>query len=206
MVDARRITELADRMGRLAHGLQFAGGLNPAQWQALRFLARANRYSCSPGALADYLGVTKGTASQTLIALETKGFISRSRCPTDRRSVAICVTDAGQDLLKQDPLQTFQTAARALGAEESSALADCMERLIRLVQNAQGLPEFGVCVECDNFRPECRGKSDEIHCRCAMTGDLLAPVEQNKICVGFKANCKTSADLPPPAAAPGRAE
>ncbi len=38
-----RAVELLDRMSRIAHGLQFALGLNPAQWEALRFLARANR-------------------------------------------------------------------------------------------------------------------------------------------------------------------
>lgn len=192
MAHENRIAELAERLGRIAHGLQFSEGLNPAQWEALRFLGKANRYSCSPGALAGFLGVTKGTASQTLIALESKGHILRSRCPTDRRSVAICVTDEGRELLNRDPLVTFQEAAKALCPEETVALADCMERLVNLVQDSQGRPEFGACVKCDNYRPECCGDNPEIHCRCALTGDLLAPEEQDKICVGFRANLRAS--------------
>ena len=90
-----RTVELLDRIGRIAHGLQFAQGLNPAQWEALRFLARANRYSRSPSALAEFLGTTKGTASQTVIALESKGLVSRTRRASDRRSVDLEVTPLG---------------------------------------------------------------------------------------------------------------
>ena len=189
MADSRRIAELADRLGRIAHGLQFAEGLNPAQWEALRFLARANRYSCSPGALAEFLGVTKGTASQTLIALESKGYISRSRCDHDRRSVAICVTEKGRALLERDPLQCLQGATGVISDEDLAVLADGMERLVRNLQRKQGRPEFGACVRCEHFRPEnCQG-SEGVHCRCALTGDLLTPEEQHKICVDFNTVC-----------------
>ncbi len=58
---AERIAELLDRVSRLARELQFVDGLNPAQWEALRFIARANRYSRSPGAFAEFIGTTKGT-------------------------------------------------------------------------------------------------------------------------------------------------
>ena len=66
MSECARIAALVDRLGRMAHGMQYASGLNPAQWEALRFIARANRYSRSPGAIARYLGTTRGTVSQTL--------------------------------------------------------------------------------------------------------------------------------------------
>lgn len=58
-----RIVELVNRLGRAVHCMQFARGLNPAQWEALRFVVRANRYSRTPSALAGFLGTTKGTAS-----------------------------------------------------------------------------------------------------------------------------------------------
>ena len=40
---AQRVIVLLDRIGRLTRELQFADGLNPAQWDALRFLAQANK-------------------------------------------------------------------------------------------------------------------------------------------------------------------
>ena len=75
MTNSEAIASLVDRLSRLAHSLQYSQGLNPAQWNALRYLARANKYSTSPGVLAEYFRTTKGTVSQTLIALESKGLI-----------------------------------------------------------------------------------------------------------------------------------
>jgi DNA-binding MarR family transcriptional regulator len=56
---------LVDRLARAVHCLQYAEGLNPAQWVALRYLGCANRYSRTPTGLAEFLATTKGTASQT---------------------------------------------------------------------------------------------------------------------------------------------
>src|SRR3546814_5148487 len=44
-VMAQRVIVLLDRLSRLTRELQFVDGLNPAQWEALRFLATANKYS-----------------------------------------------------------------------------------------------------------------------------------------------------------------
>ena len=124
MSECLRIAELVDRLGRVAQGLQYASGLNPAQWVALRFIARANRFSRSPGAIACYLGATRGTVSQTLIALESKGYIARSRCPNDRRAVTIELTDAGRALIAEDPLCHVLSAADALDCDAQSQLAE----------------------------------------------------------------------------------
>src|SRR3546814_13923422 len=82
-VMAQRVIVLLDRLSRLTRELQFVDGLNPAQWEALRFLATANKYSRSPTALAEYLGATKGTVSQTLLRSEErrvgKEFVSTCR-------------------------------------------------------------------------------------------------------------------------------
>ena len=51
-----RVAELIDRLSRLTRELQYVDGLNPAQWEALRFLSRANKYSRTPGAVAQFLG------------------------------------------------------------------------------------------------------------------------------------------------------
>jgi DNA-binding MarR family transcriptional regulator len=71
---AARAVDLIERMGRLLRASDHASGLNPAQAEALRYLLRANRFSRTPAALAEYLGSTRGTVSQTLLALEAKGW------------------------------------------------------------------------------------------------------------------------------------
>jgi DNA-binding MarR family transcriptional regulator len=185
MPHRQRAAELVDRLARTAHALQFADGLKPAQWVALRFLARANRYSCTPGALADFLGTTKGTASQTLIALEAKGYIYRSRSTADRRSVQICLTPKGQEALSHDPLCMVQRAMGDLSGEEQSLLIDCLQRLLRHIQGELGQPAFGPCGECANFRPDCLDECGTAVCRCGLTGEAMLGEDLAKICVDF---------------------
>ena len=191
MSECLRISELVDRLGRLAHGLQYASGLNPAQWEALRFIARANRFSRTPGAIACYMGTTRGTVSQTLISLEAKGCILRKRSPDDRRTVALELTQAGRELIEEDPLCLVLRAAGSLSREEQGRLADGLEGLVRAVQEAKGIPEFGPCLLCAHFRPapaapDREGEAEE-ECRCALNDAALAPEETGMLCVEFEA-------------------
>ena len=167
----------------MAHGLQYASGLNPAQWEALRFIARANRYSRSPGAIARYLGTTRGTVSQTLIALEAKGYIRRLRCDADRRSLIVDLTDTGRALIENDPLCLVLKAAGALDCEAQSRLADGLDGLARAVQTAKGMPEFGPCLDCVHF---CPSKAENESCHCALTDEPIPAGETAKICVEFR--------------------
>ncbi len=143
--------ELIDRVGRVARGLQFVDGLSPAQWEALRYVARANRYSRCPSALAAFLGVTKGTVSQTLITLEGKGYLQRERSIPDRRGVRLDLTLAGETLLERDPLLRVDAAAAALSPTARAALVEGLDRVLRdLRQRAGGgakaspAPAYGV--------------------------------------------------------------
>ena len=169
----------------MAHGLQYASGLNPAQWEALRFIARANRYSRSPGAIARYLGTTRGTVSQTLIALESKGYIRRLRCDADRRALTVDLTDTGRALIEDDPLFPVLRAADALDCDVQLQLADSLEDLVRAVQTAKGMPEFGPCLNCVHFGP---GGQDEAagSCHCALTDEPIPAGETAKLCVEFE--------------------
>ncbi len=185
MSECLRIAELVDRLGRIAHGLQYASGLNPAQWEALRFIARANRFSRYPGAIARYLGTTRGTVSQTLIALESKGYIARSRCAADRRAIVIELTQQGRVLIEEDPLCLVLRAADALSGEAQGQLADGLEGLVRAVQDAKGIPEIGPCLSCIHFRP---GADDdpEAACHCALNDAPLSLAETRQLCIAFQ--------------------
>jgi DNA-binding HxlR family transcriptional regulator len=85
-----------ERLTRLIRADEHVGDLNPAQWGALRYLSRCNRFSNAPAALTRYLGATKGTVSQTLIALERKGLIEKSARPGEARSVVLSITEEGE--------------------------------------------------------------------------------------------------------------
>ena len=185
MPERAKIVELVDRLSRIAHSLQFAEGLNPAQWEALRFVARANRNSCSPGTLADFMGSTKGTVSQTLKALEGKGLIERCRKAGDRRAVQISVTPAGTELLRKDPLGQIHDALAPCSADEQHSVVEGIERLLGIVQNHQKIPEFGPCLKCTYYKPEACTETNSVGCRCGVSGELFSSLEIGKICADF---------------------
>ena len=178
--------DLLNRLCRITHAAQFADGLNPAQWEALRFLSRANRYSASPGALAEYLGTTKGTASQTLIALEMKGMIARVRSGHDRRKVRLALTDAGRERLGRDPLRSIGQAGTEIPDDQRSLVLSAMSSVIDTLCRQNGDARFGVCEDCRNLEGGCEGACAADAVLCGLTGETLAQSELTQICVNFR--------------------
>jgi len=178
---------LIDRIGRFARGMQYVDGLSPTQWEVLRFLARANRYSCNPSALSDFIGSTKGTVSQTLIALEGKGYVRRARADRDRRAVRLELTDEGRLRLRSDPLARLDLAAMALAPELREALASGLGSLLRDLEKRQCSGRFGVCVECGMFRGYDAGDDLGGPHRCGLTGEPIDAGEARRLCTNYQA-------------------
>jgi len=185
MPERAKIVELVARLSRIAHSLQFVEGLNPAQWEALRYVARANRNSRSPSKLADFMGSTKGTVSQTLKALEAKGLIERCRKPGNRRAVQITVTLAGRTLLAKDPLSQIHEALAPCSSADRVRVAESIEQLLGAIQKHGKIPEFGPCLDCTFYKPEACKETNSIGCRCGVSGELFSSLELDKICVDF---------------------
>ncbi len=180
-----RVADLVTRLGRAAHCLQFTEGLNPAQWEALRYLGRANRVSRSPTALAEFLGTTKGTASQTLRALEAKGYVRRTRGAADRRSIALDLTPAGEKVLEADPIARLQQVASRIPEELGTAMADGLLSLLRDLQTSCGSSMFGMCAECGHHVAEGGCHPAERRDRCGLSGEILSIDDHDRICVNF---------------------
>jgi len=173
------LAHLLDRLGRAVHNLQYADGLNPAQWEALRFLSRANRYSRKPSALADYLGTTKGTVSQTVKALEEKGLVRRTVEAKDRRIVRLELTEDGNAMLVKDPLVTLSDAA-AGAPEEVATATRILSSYVLSLQGQCGMKSFGVCTNCGHFSTDVCDDGTAPH--CGLTGEPLSDTEIKKIC------------------------
>jgi len=186
MTNPEIIAALVDRLSRVAHSLQYSQGLNPAQWEALRYLARANKYSTSPGVLAEYLGTTKGTVSQTLIALESKGLIHRVRCDADRRKVRLGLTDAGHAMLLKDPLLRIEHACRDLPVTARAEMVPALTALVEGLCRRHEGGGFGVCGSCCHLASANGGGGCDGSRRCGLTDEPLAPAELTQICVNFE--------------------
>ncbi len=176
------LTRLLDRVGRMSRGLQYSHGLNPAQWESLRFVARANQFSRTPGGLAVFLGTTKGTASQTLKALEKKGYVRRVANKSDKRVRHLAITESGETLLNEDPLNCLDLAVRGLPPQLSQPLTSALTQLCGEMQNRCGSNDFGVCTRCGHFEGETAGGD----MRCGLKNMDLPYTDAGKLCVSFK--------------------
>jgi DNA-binding MarR family transcriptional regulator len=74
-------------------------GLTPAQFGVLSVLRATPGLDQST--LARALGFDKVTVLRVLRGLETRGLIERAPAPASRRNLAVCLSAAGLDLLKQ---------------------------------------------------------------------------------------------------------
>lgn len=174
-LEAAYLIERLDRLARKGDGL---AELNPAQWEALRYIARANRFSRNPAALADYLGSTRGTVSQTLIALEQKGFVERRPSERDRRSIDLALTPRGEAALRDDPIQRLAADIAAATGAGAGDLADTLRAILgHAIARNDGKP-FGVCHTCRHFQWGAKGGH-----HCALLNAALSEEDSQQICV-----------------------
>jgi DNA-binding MarR family transcriptional regulator len=184
---AHDVAQLIEQVGRCVHGDGYAGGLNPAQWAALRFFDRANRFSRTVGAFAAYHGSTRGTASQTVKSLVGKGCLRREPVPGDRRSVRLALTEQGRRMLERDPMRALVEAARALDGERRGALVDGLDRVLEQVLLLQGRARFGVCACCCHLEADSCAATTGSPYRCGLLQESLGEDDVARICVSHRA-------------------
>jgi DNA-binding MarR family transcriptional regulator len=155
------VVSLLSRLSRIINSHSYGHGLKPVQWSALRFLARANRFSRTPSGLTAWLGQTKGTVSQTIAALERKGLISRGSKGDDRRVVRLELTDAAQALLATDDNAAATTMLNALPKADGAELERLLTVMLRAHVAERGNRTMGLCAECRHFE---RGADGQHHC------------------------------------------
>jgi DNA-binding MarR family transcriptional regulator len=177
-----RLFTLLERLGNLTQAaLRVAGqahGLQPVPLLVLSFLTKANRYSNTPAAVADYLGLSRAATSQTLTLLQERGLIERTQDEADRRVWRLGLTRAGRTLAGAAlPPASWSALHEALEASELVRLETDLERLLQSLQQGDGAVSFGVCRTCRHFLRE-----GEARFRCGLTQEPLATAQTVRIC------------------------
>lgn len=173
------IQERLERLARLIRSAGHAHGLIPAQWDVLRYLSRANVFSNSPVATAQYLGATKGTVSQTILALVKKGLVESASRAGDQRSVTLHLTTKGRETLKQDPLTAVAGDIEDLGGKTQRRFSRAVSELLQAEIARQEAAAFGSCHEC-RFLLHSRPPA------CASFGAALDEANLGQLCHRFK--------------------
>jgi DNA-binding MarR family transcriptional regulator len=127
-------------------------GINAAQDGILRLL-RVRPEGLRVQALAEHLSIRQPTVTDSLAALERKGFVHRLVDPADGR--ATIVKAAHDGLPKANATVPMHTAAAVaeLSEAEQTALLKTLIKLIRSLQLRNAIPPQRMCVTCKYFRP-----------------------------------------------------
>lgn len=154
-------------------------GLQPIHLQMLNYLFRANDYSNTPGATANYLGITRGPASQSLIILEKKGLIEKAADPLDRRIVHLRLLPDGVELLRHArPTNLFKSIKTLWENEKMGDLTPKVffQRTLIELQKANESQSFGTCKNCQSFSKNEKGFY------CQYIREQLSNEDAEKIC------------------------
>jgi DNA-binding MarR family transcriptional regulator len=188
-MSARETAELLVQVGRLIQAEGYDGELNPAQWMALRFFARANRFSRNPSAFAEFHATTRGTATQTIKALEAGGYLIRRPSKSDGRSVSLRVTSKGKNALVRDPFEVLVRAVDSLDAKERTAMRRALHQVLTTLATSGSHWQIGVCHDCAHFgramlcNPPSAGPSAA---ECLLLGVPIQPEDVGLLCIHFQ--------------------
>jgi DNA-binding MarR family transcriptional regulator len=152
--------------------------LQPTHVQALAYLARANRYSNTPQAMAEYLGLTKGTMSQSLLLLDRRGLVERYQDDLDRRVVRLRLSAAGEAFLgESQPQLAWQHATRNISPNRIRNAVSALRETLTTFQDDNEGRDFGTCASCQHLE-----RLSTRAFRCGLMGDRLSGPEAKKIC------------------------
>jgi MarR family transcriptional regulator, negative regulator of the multidrug operon emrRAB len=152
-------------------------GLQPVHAQIIEFLSKCNRHSDTPAAVGEYLGLTKGTMSQSLQVLERKGYITKSADAEDGRVVHLGLQMAGFQLLNEiQPLDVFSQAEKLVAKQNFSTLDAALNATLKALQTANNSKSFGLCHTCTHFSEI----NNYFHCQ--LTNLPLTQSDATKIC------------------------
>src|SRR6266566_1805766 len=188
-MSARETAELLLQAGRLVQAEGYDGKLSPAQWMALRYFARANPFSRTPSAFAEFQATTRGTASQAIKALEAGEYLVRQRSKADRRSVSLRLTNKGKKALARDPFEVLVRAVDSLDAKEQTAMHDALHHVLTTVTASGPHRHFGVCQNCTHRGGEtyCSSTSATPSAlECLLFGVPIEPEDAGLLCFHFQ--------------------
>lgn len=129
-------------------------GINPTQLSILELLeGRAEGLGVKD--IAFHLGVSQPTATDSIAALERKGYVEKRQTENDRRGVRVGITDEGLAALRTGDASEglAEQATEALATHEQEDLLVMLVKMIRELQVRDAIPIQRMCTSCRYFAP-----------------------------------------------------
>ena len=153
-------------------------GLQPIHLDILFYLSRCNKYSNTPAGVTEYIGITKGTISQSITLLQSKKLLEKVQDQNDRRIIHLFLTKKGDMVTKKStPPSSLKLALENYSAEHKNILQKELENILISLQGGNNNSSFGLCNTCTFHRP-----ISKTHFHCELTGETLEIAASNLIC------------------------
>ena len=163
-------------------------GLNPTQSQVLALLLRGDPGGLGLTHLADQLGVSPPTMSDSVSALERKGLVAKKPKPGDGRRTAVQLTRSGRSearKISQWP-QDLLASVETLDGDEQAAMLRSLVTLIRALQLSGQIAPARTCVSCCYFQPNAHGDVAAPH-HCAFVDAAFGDASLRLDCMDHEA-------------------
>jgi len=131
-------------------------GLPALQASLLIRIYSSPRDQCTVGALAESLGLTPPTISDSLKALVRKGLVDRRRSAKDGRVVFFNTTHRGRDVARRlgQWARPVEASIAEMSREDQGELMKLLTKILHdRVEEGIPIPE-AMCVSCENFKME----------------------------------------------------
>ena len=183
-MDAQSIQDIQDILERLTNLLRIEirtfglkHGLQPVQIEALAYLTQCNRYSDTPQAVTEFLGLTKGTVSQSLKILEEKDLLKKQHDTEDKRIIHLIPTARGKKLIHLSITEKgLAKALKEIKPRHFHELEENLRSILRGLQQQNNQKTFATCHTCrfNEHHPE--------GYLCGLTQETLTKKDIQLIC------------------------
>ena len=153
MNDISRVCDLLERLSTMfRNSVRLEGlknGLHPVHQEVLFYLSRCNQYSDTPAGVTEFLGITKGTASQSIRLLESKELLTKEQDENDGRVIHLKLTAKGKKIASVAiPPPVLKIALENFSEPDGNALEGQLELLLKEMQQTNNSATFGLCKTC----------------------------------------------------------
>ncbi len=145
----------------------------------LDYLGRCNRFSDTLSGVTAYLGMTRGTVSQSTTLLAKKNYIKKTQDYNDKRIYHIQLTEQGESLLQFiRPAALYEKVLLGLHSQDSyQKTYNALKLLLNALQKANDSNYFGICKTCIHFQKK------EVGQFCQMVQVSINNEEKEKLCI-----------------------
>lgn len=133
---------------------------SPMQLKILLFIFQHSESYCQPSYLANELNVTKATLSDSIKALNYKGWITKLENQNDSRSYTLALTDSGLKLMDKVEMYSSQLFNPIKGLEDQSKerLYSSLQAIITDLSNKNIISLERNCFKCRFYSKTTTGK------------------------------------------------